>query len=904
MKRKILVSVSIIMGILFIVIGIFYGLNKKSIDSILNDISIKKQKICDSSFKRTGYTTIYDKNKKVINKLIAKDYFYVSKNDIPENISNAFISIEDRDFKKHKGVSIKGTSRALLVAIKNKGKATQGGSTITQQLVKNVFLSNARNIPRKIEEVILALDVEHKYSKDKIMEFYLNNIYFGNGAFGIETASKKYFSKPAKKLDLSETAFLAAIPNSPIYYDPINHKDNTLKRRDLILKAMLDEKYISELAYNKAVAEDIKLNISKPQPIKDDYLTSTAIDSAAKEMMSTDGFDFKYEFKSDNEKKEYQKKYKETYSDYDKKLRGGGYNLYTSLDINKQKMLQDSISNGLNDFQDKDVANNKFKMQGAGVCIDNKTGYIVAAVGGRSSDDEFNRAFLAYRQPGSAIKPVLAYTPAFDNRYHPLSHIVDQYIPNGPKNAENSYFGSVSLRYAVEMSLNTIPYFILNRLTPEKCLPYLSKMQFSGIYREDYNAIAAIGGFTKGVSPEEMAGAYSTLEHNGGFAKNTCIKKIVSQSGDTIVENKDTLAREKVYAPESAYMMTDILKGVLTKDYATGHGLSLANGQIAAAKTGTTEDSKDGWFCGYTKYYTTAIWCGCDNPEAMQALYGATYPGHIWKDYMDKIHTNLKPMDFDKPSTIVYKNINPDTGEMVSYDSGVQDMFSQPILDAIEREKEEAAARAKAKREAEYRAKEPEREAQLEKDMKQYEASHYNTTNSLDSIGSLTNKISNEIDALTNTNKSADFKKRLDKRTDELTVEKSDCEAKKEAEEEKERELEQQRIKQEEQQQEQQTQQKEQQQAQQEAEQQKQQLINEQQQISSENQKLQIEIANEKDASNAVKTVLSYSNDTKQNDPNFQSSLQDAKNKISKLTNSDVANNLMKSLNDKSNMLK
>lgn len=911
MKRKILVPVLIILGVLFIVIGIFYGVNKKSIDFILSDIAVKKEKICDNSFKRTGYTTIYDKNDKVINKLIAKDYFYINKKDVPGDVSNAFIAIEDKNFKKHGGISVKGTFRALFVALKNKGQVTQGGSTITQQLVKNVFLNNSRTFSRKFEEIILSMNVEHKYDKDKIMEFYLNNIYFGNGAFGIETASRKYFSKSLKHLTLSEQAFLAAIPNSPVYYDPIIHKSNTITRRNLILKAMLDGHYINKADYNTAKLQEIKLNVFNPQPVKDDYLTSTAINSAVKELMLSDGFNFKYEFKTDAEKKAYQKKYSETYADYDKKLRSGGYDIHTSLDVNKQKLLQDSINNGLKDFSEKDPSNNKFKMQGAGVSIDNETGYIVAAVGGRAPDDQFNRAFLSYRQPGSAIKPVLAYAPAFDNRYHPLSHIVDQFIPNGPKNAENAYFGNVSLRYAVEMSLNTIPYFILNRLSPEKSIPYLLKMQFAGIYREDYNAITAVGGFTKGVSPEEMAGAYSTLEHDGGFAKNTCIKKIISQNGDIIVENKNKLSRKKVYTPESAYMMTDILKGVLTKQYATGYGLSLNNGHIAAGKTGTTEDSKDGWFCGYTKYYTTAIWCGYDTPESIKALYGATYPGHIWKDYMDKVHVNLKPKNFEKPSTVVFKNINEFTGEMVNYDSGVQDMFSQPVLDAIKREKEEAAAREKERQRLAYKAKEPERQAKLESDVRLYESSHYETIESLSYMDSLLDKMNSELKGLLDKDKINEFSKRIEKRTEELKNERQSCEAKKAAEEQKLQEEQAEKIRQEAEQQEadrrkleaeQQKQDAE--QKKQDAERQKKQLLDEQKRINSENQKLQTELLNEKSATDALKVVLAYPPDTKKEDPNFINSLEDAKTKIAKVSNAQVVNNLLQSLNDKVNMLK
>lgn len=889
-NRKIIILITIL-GVLSSSVGIFYVTHREEIKFVLNDTAQKKQLINDSTFQKKGFTVIYDKNDKVINKLISSNYIYEKYNNIPKNARDSFIAIEDKDFWKHGSISIKGSMRALYQVIRNKGQAVQGGSTLTQQLVKNVFLTNKKTVDRKIEEILLAIDIQHKYSKDKILEFYLNNIYFGRGQYGIQTASRGYFQKDIKDLTLSETAFLAAIPNNPSIYDPILHKDNTIKRRNLILKCMLNEGYIDKIQYTSALKEEIVLNPLKSNPSKDDYVTSYAIDNATKDLMSYDGFNFRYVFKDNSDKAQYQKIYSEKYSDYDKRIRSGGYSIYTSIDMDKQKQLQSSVDSKLESFTSRDSKTNKYTVQGAAVSIDNSTGYVSAIVGGRGEDDQFNRAFLAYRQPGSAIKPVLVYTPSFDNKYHPLSKIVDQYIPNGPQNDERSYFGSVTLRYATEMSLNTVPYILMTRLGADKLIPYLLNMHFSGIYKEDYNSIAAIGGFTKGASPVEMAGAYSTLAHSGTFTDTTCVRKMTYQDGSIIAKNQATLNREKVYNPESAYMMTDILKGVLTKSYATGHNLLLANGQISAGKTGTTENNKDGWFCGYTRYYTTVVWVGSDMPEQINNLYGAVYPGAIWKDYMDKIHSGLVPKDFEKPDTVIYKNINPDTGEIVSYDSGVQDMFSKPILDKIEQDRKKAEAEARAKQEFNYRKTEPEREKQVEKDLEVYESSSYTSVESLYTIDSLKDKIDNEIKQLIDIDKADIFRDKFDKRTNVLKSKRDQwLNIKKQQEEESERKIEENRSSTE--------------------------LINKQKELleeqnrskeiqdQQEQQNNEYEQSLEKEAFELVQKIQNFPQDTNKLDPEYKSAVDDASKKIELINNKSLAQILKQAIEDKSNLLK
>ncbi|SPF55675.1 Penicillin-binding protein 1A (fragment) [Candidatus Desulfosporosinus infrequens] len=519
--------------------------------------------------------------------------------------------------------------------------------------------------------------INKAYSKQQILEFYVNNCYFGEGCYGIEDAAQHYFSKPASDLTLAESATLCGVSNNPTLFSPTKNPKNSTARRNIVLNSMLVQNKITQAQYNEAKNEALTLNIKESVVTPENYMTSYAIDCVVREMMQQDAFKFQFIFASDDARKSYESQYQEEYLKFDKQVRSGGYQIYTSLNTSKQTELQNDVDSNLASFTDVDPKTNKYKMQGAAVSIDNQTGYIVAIVGGRGTSDIFNRAFLSFRQPGSSIKPVLDYAPAFDKGFHPLSQINDSYIENGPVNDTHSYQGSVTIRYATEVSINTVAFKVLENVNPVVGLNYLAKMQYSGIYPEDNTPIAAIGGFTSGVTPVEQAGGYFTLENHGYYEQPSCVKQVKYINSQVIYANPRTGVQ--VYTPESAYMMTDVLKGVISSDDGTGAALKIS-GQIVAGKTGSTDQSKDGWFCGYSKYYTTAVWCGYDIPEPIPSLYGNSYPGHIWLDYMTAIHRDLPQLDFDKPAGIVLKNID-DNGNMVSYDSGLQDMFSQPLLD-------------------------------------------------------------------------------------------------------------------------------------------------------------------------------------------------------------------------------
>lgn len=602
------------------------------------------------TFKKDETSEAYDDNGKVISVLKGdRDVYYLTYDEIPTEVRQAIVSIEDKKFYEHHGVDYKAIIRAVWAMVRN-GRVTQGGSTITQQLARNVFLSQEKTWQRKIEEIYIAVELEKKYSKQDILEFYLNNIYFANGYYGIEAASQGYFGKDVSELSTSQIALLVGIPNSPTRYDPREHLSAALTRRNLVLKNMLDDGILTEDEYQEAVSEEI--TIKDPKTVHNNYEETYLYYCATRALMEKDGFEFKTSFTSDEEQKKYEKEYDEAYDEENAKLYTGGYRIYTSLNKTMQKKLQKSINTGLASFTEKDD-DGIYKMQGAAVCIDNDTGCVKAIVGGRSQKNlsgyTLNRAFQSFRQPGSSIKPLIVYTPALENGYTPDTIVNDKKIKDGPSNADGTYLGKITLRRAVELSRNTVAWQIYDKITPQVGISYLRAMNFSEITDSDtQNMAACLGGLTNGVSPLEMASAYTTLENDGAYREPTCILKITDSEDNVVYENQYT--ESIIYKENSAKEMTDILEGVFTEGTARGLGLG---DMPCAGKTGTTNDHKDGWFVGYTAYYTTAVWVGYDIPQELSTLSGSTYPGKIWQNFMLQAHDGLKVKDLDTTVTKV-----------------------------------------------------------------------------------------------------------------------------------------------------------------------------------------------------------------------------------------------------------
>lgn len=640
---RIFVKIQIIL-ILLVLAGIafyFFGGYAKKINDLKNDAYDKVHSATDDTFRASQTSLVYDANGDVISVLKGeKDMYYLEYKDIPSDVCSAIISIEDKKFYQHHGVDFKGILRAVKAMIEN-GKVTQGASTITQQLARNIFLTQEKTWERKIEEMFIATQMERIYTKEEILEYYLNNIYFGNGYYGIQAASKGYFNTEVKNLDLSQIAFLCAVPNNPTLYDPVTNIDNTLKRRDRILNQMHEDGKISDDTWLEAKTENITLE--RPKNIKNDYVETYTYYCATRALMKQEGFTFKNSFTGAVEKEAYDEEYEELYETCNKKLYTQGYRIYTSIDLGIQQELQNSIDTTLAAYTEVNEEG-IYTLQSAAVCMDNQTGYVKAIVGGRSQDYNgytINRAYKSFRQPGSAIKPLLVYTPILEGEYTPDSIVEDTAIEDGPSNADGSYAGSITLRRAVELSKNTVAYKLFDELTPEAGLSYLEKMNFSKLDENDKRLTAALGGFTNGVSPLEMAAGYAAIENDGYYREPTCILKITNAQGETILSSQQE--ETAVYKENAARTMTDILTGVMTNG--TGRGLALAN-MPCAGKTGTTNDNKDGWFVGYTRYYTTSVWVGYDMPKKLDGLSGASYPGSIWKIFMDKIHEGLEVQEF------------------------------------------------------------------------------------------------------------------------------------------------------------------------------------------------------------------------------------------------------------------
>lgn len=615
-------------------LGGIFSLRREAIETVQNST------IEDMLGQRVGI--IYDSEGGVIAELKnERNIRYLTSEEIPQTVKDAFVSVEDKRFYQHNGVDFFALTRAVAKLI-NKDAITQGGSTITQQLSRNVFLSHEVSWQRKVKEMFISWELEKIYTKDQILEFYINQIFYANNCYGIEAASQKYFGKTIADCSISEVAFLCAIPNSPTRYDPLEHKEDTLKRRDVILEAMYDNDKITKEEYEAALAEEITVD-SYSKTYEQSWAKSYAIHCVIEEMMAADGFEFQYDFELVTDREAYEDLYNEKFAKYREELYKSGYQIYTSINPAHQEALQKAIDEKLEEYNTKNT-NGSYALQCAATCIDNETGLVTAIIGGRSQEDvsyDYNRAYLSSRPPGSAIKPLLVYTPLLERGYTASSIVNDKKDSEGPKNSNNQYSGAISLRTAVEVSKNTVAWEKFNELGAETAMQYLLEMEFRNIMPQDYTASAALGGFTKGVSSLEMSAAYGTLENGGVYRKPSCIVRVEDSYGNVVMEHQTE--PKQVYEQSAAAAMTDILEGVMTKGTAAGLGLGA---MPSAGKTGTTNENKDGWFAGYSPYYTTSIWVGYDSPRWLKGLTGSAYPAEIWNTYMKEIHTDLPIKNF------------------------------------------------------------------------------------------------------------------------------------------------------------------------------------------------------------------------------------------------------------------
>ena len=692
-ERAIGIVLKIIIALLLaiVVIGgvLIYMKYGKKLIAMESDAKKIVSKSTMETFRQNETSIIYDANGNIMSKLKGeKDVYYIKYSDIPQVAVDAITSIEDKNFFKHKGYDLKAIIRAGFAYIKNKGVITQGGSTITQQLARNIFLSFEESWQRKAREIFIAIELEKKYTKKEIMEFYLNNIYFANGYYGIQSASLGYFGKGVNSLSLSQITFLLSIPNSPTRYNPYENIEGTLARRDRILDQMVLDGKISEAEASKAKSEEIKLKAPKVE--KSSYALTFALDRAVKALMKSEGFNFRYSFNSDEERKAYNENYSEVYSSCQTRLYSGGYRIYTSIDPEKQKLLQDTVDGGLSVSSEKSKAG-IYSLQGAAVTIDNSSGRVVAIVGGRSQKlkgSTLNRAYQSFRQPGSTIKPLIVYTPAFEQGYTPESMVKDEKIEGGPVNADGVFSGNMTVLDALAKSKNTVAWKLFTEISPAIGIGKLLDMGFSAIADTDYYPSAALGGFTKGVNAVEMASAYAAIENGGEFREPTCIMKMTDSSGNDIVADgfyqKGT--SKYIYDENACKMMITCMEAVMTKG--TGVGGKLAT-MPCAGKTGTTNDSKDLWFVGFTKYYTTSVWVGYDIPRSLAGLAYTATPLGIWKTYMDSINNGLPLAKLDdyKITVAPAKEDNNETEEETKEEQEEEDKAKEEEEKKLEEEK-------------------------------------------------------------------------------------------------------------------------------------------------------------------------------------------------------------------------
>ncbi|WP_370856811.1 transglycosylase domain-containing protein [Megasphaera sp.] len=539
-------------------------------------------------------------------------------NKVPQNLQNAFIAAEDNRFYEHIGIDPIGIFRAIFANLTNRGIA-QGGSTITQQLAKNAFLSQEQTLKRKIQEAMLALEIEHKYSKKEILEMYMNQIYFGQGAYGIQTAAKTYFNKDVNELTLTQCAMLAGLPKSPNYYSPFNNLNEAKKRKNVVLDQMVKYGYVSAAEAEDAKNQDLGLSKSHQSKEADEY--ASFIDYVSQQVAKKYGDDALYK---------------------------EGLKIYTTMDVDKQHAAVRAMRNLPNNYTDE---NGLTQPQAAIVSIDPKTGHILAMVGGRGQDS-FNRASMAVRQPGSAFKPFV-YLTALQHDMTPDTTMDDQPVTYGswsPKNAGGSYSGTMTLSDALAHSVNTIAVQLADKVGTKNIIANAKKMGITTLDAKDDNLAMALGGLTKGVTPLEMASAYGTFANKGVHVKPTAIVKILDRDGN-VLEDASTLEKEetktRVMSEREAYEMTTMLEG----DIDHGTGTAAAIGRPAAGKTGTTDDNKDAWFVGYTPDIVTAVWIGDDTgSHSLGEIYGGTIPAEIWKDYMSSATSDESGGDFSAPS--------------------------------------------------------------------------------------------------------------------------------------------------------------------------------------------------------------------------------------------------------------
>jgi penicillin-binding protein 1A len=573
---------------------------------------------------------IYDCREQQMGALYNKqNRVYVPLNEIPLYVRNAFIAVEDNRFYEHNGIDVIRTIGAVLQSLKD-GEAIHATSSITQQLVKNTSLTGVKTMSRKLQEAVMALKLEQVYTKDQILEMYLNYIPFGHGAYGIEAAAKVYFGTTTSKLTVAQAALLAGVIKAPTRYAPHLHMDRSVQRRNLVLSLMAEQGYITEQQKNKAQSESVVL-CEEPK-FEYGYFTDMVL-SEAQNILATDS----------------------------EELLSSGYKIYTTLDPGLQKQLEKLFEDESNfpASQDGELC------QTALCIIDSKTSEIRAVMGGRSYETRrgLNRVLDMKRQPGSAIKPVLVYAPAMEKLgFTPTTMVLDEKEDfNGyvPKDFSDNYKGWVTVREALADSLNLPAVRTLKEVGIEEAKLYASSVGIP-FENKDTGLTLALGGFTRGISPLALCNSFTPFANGGYYSYPSCIIKIEDSSGDVVYSRPKT--KTNVLSEETAFLMTSMLESAATEG--TARRLKI-DGVSLAAKTGTAgtnDGNRDAWTIAYNPEYTMCCWMGFDNATKTHYLpsdvTGGTYPAALIKKLFALIYDSKKAPDFSQPNSIVQIKID------------------------------------------------------------------------------------------------------------------------------------------------------------------------------------------------------------------------------------------------------
>ncbi|GFO59542.1 penicillin-binding protein 1A [Geomonas silvestris] len=572
----------------------------------------------------TGSIRVFDRDGRFAGRILPTGRYWTPINQIPKFLQDALVAVEDSRFYEHNGIDFKGIARALVKDVA-KGRMAEGGSTITQQLIKNKFLTGEKTLDRKVKEAQLAMDFEKKYSKAQILEMYFNEINFGNGAWGIAQAARLYFDKQPQELTDAECSLLAGIPKAPGRYNPLGDPQKVALRRSVVLKRMVDMKMISERERQNLMAHPATVI----KPGKASYYLA----HVKAKLIERFGAGV---------------------------LEQGGLDVIAAMDLNLQKLAEDTLRDGVRKLSPK--------LQGALLCQDPATGDVLAAAGGVDfAASPYDRAFLAKRQPGSSVKPLI-YAAALEKGFTAATLMNDTPVAydrgNGqswtPVNYERKGFGELPLREALAHSNNVIAVKLLDAIG----VPYFSGFAGTlGLSLHPQNGLSLALG-TDEVTLSQLVSAYSPLASGGLRSEPRTIIRIYDQRRRTWTEIPPAVT--PVLAPATAYVTTQMLKDVLT--YGTAKGLKkFSQERPAAGKTGTTDDYRDAWFVGYTPQLVTGVWVGQDKPKpGGRGFTGGAVAAPIWGRFMKGALAGKPAPDFAKPETVVTATIDPSTGKLAT----------------------------------------------------------------------------------------------------------------------------------------------------------------------------------------------------------------------------------------------